>query len=156
MMRTKPRGLVALIATLALLGVPASATAAGQLQRPQETASLGTFAGVRYVQYEGFFVGRTSTGSYRVPYRLSAPADPALSNRTAVVEVPHFAAGTTLRDDSLGRPFLFERRFIHASVGWSTATFGDGETVTNRILDPEAEGGLHPWRACASRRGRAY
>jgi hypothetical protein len=143
------------MAALAWFGVSAAASADGKLQRPYETASLGTFAGVHYEQYDGFFVGRTSTGNYRVPYRLSAPVDPALSDRTAVVEIPHFAIGTALRDNWLGRSFLFRRGLIHASVGWSTATFGDGETVTNRILDPGAEGVfIHGGRTLPGEDGR--
>jgi Alpha/beta hydrolase domain len=134
------RPLVAIIVALGLLALPANAAADGKLERPHETASLGTFAGVPYTQYEGFFLGRTSTGNYRVPYRLSAPANPALTNRTVLVEPPHFAIGTVLRDWWLGQRFLFERRFVHASVGYSTTGPGGGAAITNRILDPEAEG----------------
>src|SRR5215217_1696684 len=130
----------ALCASFLVALTTSSAFASGKLTPPLQASSLGTFDGVAYVQYEGFFVGRTSTGNYRVPYQLSAPVDPRLSNRTVLVEPPHFAIGTVLRDWWLGRPFLFERRFLHASVGYSTATFGDGETVTSRILDPEVEG----------------
>jgi hypothetical protein len=135
-----PRALRVVIAVVGLLLLPASAAADGRLERPHEIASLGSFTGVPYSQYEGLFTGRTPTGNYRVPYRLSAPANPELANSTVLVEPPHFAIGTVVLDWWLGRAFLFERRFLHASVGYSTATFGDGETITNRILDPEAEG----------------
>lgn len=76
-----------------------------------------------------------------MPYRISAPANRRSANRGAVlVEPPHFATGTLLREGWLGRPFLFGRRFLHASVGYSMTSFGDGVSITNRILDPAAEG----------------
>ena len=128
-----------LACALVLLALPATASAEGKLQRPRETSSLGTFAGVAYTQYDGFFVGRSSTGNYRVPYRLSAPADPGSASRPVLVEPPHFALGTLLRDDWLGRRFLFERGFLHGAVGYSVATFGE-DAPTNRILDPQARG----------------
>ncbi len=82
---------------------------------------LGTFGGVQYVQYDGLFVGRTSTGNFRVPYRISAPANPRRANHsTVLVEPPHAATGTYLREGYLGMPFLFGRGFLHASVGYST------------------------------------
>src|SRR5918994_2309248 len=119
---------------LALPAFPSTASAAGKLQPPSKT-SLGTFNGVEYFQYAGLFAGKTSTGKYSVPYRISAPANPRSASRgTVLVEPPHFAQGTYLRESYLGRPFLFgeDRRFLHASVGYST-TF-------NRILDPTAKG----------------
>jgi hypothetical protein len=76
-----------------------------------------------------------------VPYRISAPANPRRANHgTVLVEAPHFATGTFLRESWLGRPFLFGRGFLHASVGYSTTSFGDGVSITNRILDPAAQG----------------
>ena len=145
----------ALLASIVLVLTAPSAFADGKLTPSLRTSSLGAFDGVPYVQYEGSFVGKTSTGNYRVPFQLSAPADARLSNRAILVEPPHFAIGTVLRDWWLGRPFLFERRFLHASVGYSTATFGDGETVTNRILDPEAKGiFIHGGRALPGEDGR--
>src|SRR5918997_4088297 len=75
---------------------PSTASAAGKLQPVLKTSSLGKFGGVRYVQYDGLFVGKTSTGNYRVPYRISAPANPRHANRKVLVEPPHFAAGTEL------------------------------------------------------------
>src|SRR5215208_3195129 len=122
-------------ASLGLLALPvftSTASAAGKLQPPSKT-SLGTFHGVEYFQYEGLFAGKTSTGKYSVPYRISAPANPRSANSsTVLVEPPHFATGTFLRESYLGRPFLFGEGFLHASVGYST-TF-------NRILDPTAKG----------------
>ena len=53
----------------------------------------GTFGGIAYVQYDGIFAGQTSTGAYRVPYRITAPANLRLANRTVVVEPPHGSAG---------------------------------------------------------------
>ena len=45
------------------------------------------------------------------------------------------------REGWLGRPFLFGRGFLHASVGYSTgAPPGSGMSITNRILDPVAKG----------------
>src|SRR3712207_3380599 len=102
---------------------------------------LGTFGGVQYVQYDGFFVGKTSTGDFRVPYRISAPANPgpAIGNNTVLVEPPHNAAGAYLREGYLGMPFLFGRGFLHATVGYSMAT---PDTFAGRILnlDPAAQG----------------
>jgi hypothetical protein len=130
-------------ATLGLLALPvfpSTASAAGKLQPVLETSPLGRFGGVQFVQYDGLFVGTTSTGTYSVPYRISAPANPRRAIRsTVLVEPPHFATGTYLRESWLGRPFLFGRGFLHASVGYSMATFGDGVTITNRILDPAAQ-----------------
>jgi hypothetical protein len=80
---------------------------------------LGTFGGVQYVQYDGFFLGKTSTGNFRVPYRISAPANPgpAIGNKTVLVEPPHEAQGTYLHERYLGMPFLFGRGFLHAFRG---------------------------------------
>src|SRR5215204_3489450 len=131
-------------ASLGLLALPvfsSIASAAGKLQQRSETL-LGTFRGVKYVQYDGLFVGETSTGTYSVPYRISAPANPRSASRsTVLVEPPHFAQGTFLRESYLGRPFLFNRGFVHASVGYSTgAPPFSGVTISNRILDPAANG----------------
>jgi hypothetical protein len=127
--------------TLCLLVLPvfpSTASAAGKLQPVLKTSSLGKFGGVHYVQYDGLFVGKTSTGNYRVPYRISTPANPRRANRgTVLVEPPHFALGTYLREGWLGRPFLFGRGFLHASVGYSTTTSGP---FVYRILDPAAQG----------------
>src|SRR5215211_5274159 len=123
-------------ASLGLLALPvftSTASAAGTLQEPSKTLLLGKFRGVEYFQYEGLFVGSTSTGTYSVPYRISAPAKLRSASRsTLLVEPPHFAQGTFLRESYLGRPFLFNRGFVHASVGYST--------FANRILDPAAQG----------------
>jgi Alpha/beta hydrolase domain len=131
----------AALGLLVLPVFPSTASAVGKLHPVLKTSSLGTFGGVNYVQYDGLFVGRTSTGNYRVPYRISAPANPSRANHgTVLVEPPHFATGTFLREGWLGRPFLFGRGFLHASVGYSTTSFGDGVSITNRILDPAAQG----------------
>jgi hypothetical protein len=128
----------AALGLLVLPVFPSTASAAGKLQPVLKTSSLGKFGGVKYVQYDGLFVGKTSTGSYRVPYRISAPANPGRANRgTVLVEPPHFALGTYLREGWLGRPFLFGRGFLHASVGYSTTTSGP---FVYRILDPAAQG----------------
>ena len=128
----------AALGLLVLPVFPSTASAAGKLQAPVKTSSLGTFGGVQYVQYDGLFVGKTSTGNYSVPYRISAPANPRrATRRTVLVEPPHFATGTYLREGWLGRPFLFGRGFLHASVGYSTTTSGP---FVYRILDPTAQG----------------
>jgi hypothetical protein len=124
-------------ASLGLLALPvfsSTASAAGKLQLAEtDPIPLGTFGGVEYLQYEGLFVGKTSTGRYSVPFRISAPANPRSARRsTVLVEPPHFSQGTFLRESYLGRPFLFNSGFVHASVGYST--------FANRILDPTADG----------------
>src|SRR5215207_8942515 len=131
-------------ASLGLLALPvftSTASAAGKLQPPSKT-SLGTFGGVEYFQDEGLFAGKTSTGKYSVPYRISAPANPRSATRsTVLVEPPHFAQDTFLRESYLGRPFLFGEGFLHASVGYSTGSPpGFGVSISNRILDPAAKG----------------
>ena len=120
---------------------PSTALGAGKLEQPQKTSSLGTFGGVEYIQYDGAFAGKTSRGNYRVPYRISTPANPRRANHTVLVEPPHFAAGTELGDNSLGRPFLFGRRFLHASVAYSTASLGEPSTIGS-ILDPATREGF--------------
>ena len=45
--------------------------------------------------------------------------------------------GTYLREGWLGRPFLFGRGFLHASVGYITTASGP---FVCRILDPAAQG----------------
>jgi Alpha/beta hydrolase domain len=134
----RKHGLIGLLAALALLAFPSGALADGKLQQPRTVSDLGTFDGITYRAYSGFFVGKTSTGNYRVPYEVAGPAQPTLGNGTVLVEPPHFAIGTGVRDWWLGRDFLFGRRFSYGAVGWSTATL-DGE-VTNRILDSSARG----------------
>jgi hypothetical protein len=132
-------GLLALlVAAVAVFVCPAGALADGKLERPRTVSELGTVNGVAYRSYSGFFVGETSTGNYRVPYELAGPTQPTLANGTVLVEVPHFFAGTAVRDLVLGRRFLFGGRFSYGAVGWSTATSA-GE-ITNRILDPSARG----------------
>src|SRR5215208_1083352 len=129
-------------ASLGLLALPvftSTASAAGKLQLAESrTTSLGTFEGVQYLQYEGLFTGKTSTGKYSVPFRISAPANPRnAKSSTVLVEPPHDATGTYLRESYLGRPLLFGEGFLHASVGYSTTTSGP---FVYRILDPAAQG----------------
>ena len=79
------------------------------------------------------FAGRTSTGAFRVPYRITAPVDPGDgSGGAVVVEPPHFATGLGTLEFQLGRAFLLGRRFTHAGVGYSTTSFGPG--LDQRIL----------------------
>jgi hypothetical protein len=134
----RKRELIGLLAALAALACPAGALADGKLQQPLTASDLGTFDGITYRSYSGFFAGKTSTGNYRVPYEVAGPAQPALGNGTVLVEPPHFDVGTVVGDHWLGPDFLFGGRFSYGAVGWSTAT-REGE-VTNRILDPGASG----------------
>ena len=125
----------------AILFIPALATAEGKLDRPHRISALGTYGGVSYNRYDGFFSGRTSTGDYRVPYRIDAPTNSSLGNGAVIMEPPHFAAGPALPEAFLGRRLLFGQRFAHAAVGYSLITFGDPDhTITNRIIDPAAKG----------------
>lgn len=129
----------ALVVGLSLLASPARAATPDHLGSATVTP-LGTFGGIAYVQYDGVFEGETSTGAFRVPYRISAPADPSLSNRTVLVEAPHFAVALGALNLYLRPGFLFQRGFVHAGVGWST--------LANRILDRSVpgtfiDGGFH-------------
>jgi hypothetical protein len=114
-------------------GLPASAAAEDQLLGPTATPA-GTFGGVPYIRYDGIFQGETSTGAFRVPYRITAPADPALGNRTVIVEPSHRVVGLGVLNLYLRPDLLFTRGFAHAGIGWSTASFGPG--ADKRILDP--------------------
>ncbi|UQX04660.1 alpha/beta hydrolase domain-containing protein [Streptomyces sp. RerS4] len=102
-----------------------------RLSRPTVT-QLGSFGGISYVRYDGVFEGATSTGRFRVPYRISAPADTSRTNGTVVVEPSHFVVGLGALDVYLRPDFLFRRGFVHAGIGWST--------LGNRILDPSVPG----------------
>ena len=113
-----------------------AAGAEGTLGAPT-SAVIGGAPGVVFVQFDGVVSGRTSTGAYRVPYRITIPAPPARTNRTVVVEPPHFALGLGALEQLLGLRFLLARGFAHAGIGWSTASFGDGLDL--RILDPGAD-----------------
>src|SRR4051794_33778527 len=101
-------GKVLLVASaVALVGVCLNASpalAAGVLARPV-ASSAGTYGGIKYMQYDGTFSGRTSTGDYRVPYRITAPADPFQGNRTVLVEPPHAGFGLGALEHYLGRDF---------------------------------------------------
>ena len=125
-------GLAALAA--AIVAVPALAN--GTLGTAAATPA-GMYGGIAYVEYNGIFSGRTSTGTYRVPYRITAPANPSRGNRTVLVEPPHYAEGLNGLDLHFGRAFLFGRGFVHSGVGYSTANF-DG--FDKRILDPSVPG----------------
>ena len=89
---------------------------------------IGTYGGIDYVLHAGRFVGITAKGEFRVPFEIVAPANPRRGNRTVVFEAPHFIYGTAARDFILGPELLFERRFSHASVGFSNQDFN--------LLDP--------------------
>ena len=128
------------LAPLALLA-PSPVAADGGLGQPLATP-VGTFGGIAYVQYDGIFEGQTSTGAYRVPYRITAPADSSLANETVLVEPSHHSIGLGALNIYLRRDFLFSRGFVHAGIGWST--------INRRILDPSVpgtfiEGGFHEY-----------
>src|SRR5262245_37116243 len=148
-MKGRHRPFLAFLAlgAVALLA-PLLAAAEGGLGEPVATP-VGTFGGIAYVQYDGLFEGQTSTGAYRVPYRITAPENPADGNRTVLVELvepPHGAAGLGALEVYLRRDFLFSRGFIPAGIGWST--------LGTRILDPSVpstfiDGGFRRFRANA-------
>jgi hypothetical protein len=119
-------------------GVPHAAAATDDIEAPTTATPAGSFDGVDYVQYDGVFAGHTSTGAFRVPYRITAPVDPDDGNGAVVMEPPHFATGLGTLAFQLGRKFLLGRRFIHAGVGYSTTSFGPGRD--QRILDPTVPG----------------
>jgi alpha/beta hydrolase family protein len=134
-------GIGAMLVILALavvaLVTPSPVTAEGLIGQPR-TTPVGTFGGIAYVQHDGLFEGQTSTGAYRVPYRITAPLEPVRGNRTVLIEPPHPIAGMGMLERELGRSFLFSRGFAHAGIGWSTTRYGkDGD---NRIVDPTAPG----------------
>ena len=124
------------LAVVALLA-PSPVAAEGELRTPIAT-QIETFGGIAYLQYDGIFEGETSTGAYRVPYRITAPAHPSRGNRTVLIEPSHFAIGLGTLNVYLRRDFLFPRGFAHAGIGWSTTSLGDGANF--RILDPTAPG----------------
>jgi hypothetical protein len=131
-----------LIMTLmfALGAIAPTAHAAGQLGVPRSITPLGTFGneGIQYNQYDGIFEGQTSTGSYRVPYRITAPAKTNQGSGTVMVEGPHAVGALGTPGHFFGREFLFSRRIAHAGVGYSTFARGipGFEILTMRILDP--------------------
>jgi hypothetical protein len=92
----------------------------------------GTWGGIEYDQYAGVFEGATSTGAFRVPYRITAPADPSQGNGKVVVEPSHFAVGLEMLNSNLGRELLLSRGFAHAGIGWGV--------LGNRILDRSVPG----------------
>ncbi len=114
------------------VGYAAPATVQDQLLPPVATQSE-TFGGIAYVQYDGIFEGQTSTGEFRVPYRITVLEDLGFGNRTVIVEPSHYVAGLATLDSALGRDFLLSRGFAHAGIGWSTTKLGSSHL---RILDP--------------------
>jgi hypothetical protein len=119
-------------------GISHAAAATDDVEAPTTATPAGSFDGVDYVQYDGVYAGHTSTGAFRVPYRITAPVDPDDGNGAVVIEPPHFATGLGTLAFQLGRKFLLGRRFIHAGVGYSTTSFGPG--LDQRILDPTVPG----------------
>lgn len=128
---------VALLVTIAPR-VSDAVAGSDDIAAPATATPAGSFDGVDYVQYDGVFAGHTSTGAFRVPYRITAPVNPGDGNGAVVVEPPHFATGLGTLEFQLGRKFLLGRRFTHAGVGYSTTSFGPGGD--KRILDPSVPG----------------
>jgi hypothetical protein len=128
---------VALLVTVAP-GVSGAVAASDDVEAPTAATPAGSFDGVDDVQYDGVFAGHTSTGAFRVPYRITAPVDPDDGNGAVVMEPPHFATGLGTLAFQLGRRFLLGRGFTHAGVGYSTTSFGPG--LDQRILDPSVPG----------------
>jgi hypothetical protein len=128
------------VATLVTIvpGVSHAAAATDDVEAPTTATPAGSFDGVEFVQYDGVFAGHTSTGGFRVPYRITAPVNPGDGNGAVVVEPPHFATGLGTLAFQLGRAFLLGRGFSHAGVGYSTTSFGPG--LDQRILDPTVPG----------------
>jgi len=142
--RRRPRrfagALTALVLTVLPIGESGMAgaeVATDDIETPVAIPA-GSFDGVDFVQYDGVFAGRTSTGAFRVPYRITAPADPAHANGAVVVEAPHFATGLGGLEFQMGREFLLGRGFVHAGVGYSTTSLGPA--LDQRILDPGVAG----------------
>jgi hypothetical protein len=130
--------LVALISSVGLVGAAHAAVVTDDRLLAPSATQIGTFAGVPYVQYDGIFEGQTSTGAFRVPYRITAAADPGLGNGTVLVEPSHFGIGLGALEVYLRPDLLFTRGFAHAGIGWSTTSFGPG--FDRRILDPTVPG----------------
>jgi hypothetical protein len=66
---------VALFVTVAP-GVSDADAGSDDIEAPTTAIPVGSFDGVDYAQYGGVFAGHTSTGAFRVPYRITAPVDP--------------------------------------------------------------------------------
>jgi hypothetical protein len=113
---------------LALLAMSTAARADAAALIEISSSPYGAFGGLDYVRHAGRFVGETSRGAFRVPFEIVAPADPRRGNRTVLFEAPHFIYGTAGRDSTFGPDLLFQRRFSHASVGFSNEGFN--------LLDP--------------------
>lgn len=120
----------------ALAGQDPPAAAPGRLLPP--TAKRVQAGHVSYCQYDGIFAGRTSTGAFRVPYRLSTSGRPRHGDGTVIVEPSHFAVGLGILERRLQPDLVIGNGFTHAGIGWSTASFGPGANL--RILDPTAPG----------------
>ncbi len=88
-----------------------------------ESAPYGEFNGIEYVRHTGRFVGTTARGDFRVPFEIVAPRNPDNGNGTVLIEPPHFIFGTGGRESTLGPDLMFNRRFSHASVGFSNENF---------------------------------
>src|SRR5262249_22464361 len=143
-----------IVTIAAVLATASTASAAGSLDPPISTTSLGTHNGIAYVRYQGLFRGTTADpttgGAYLVPYHLEVPADLADANRTVLVEPPHFFGGAgTVGDSEMGRTFFFARGFEHAAVGYGLTDFlGRGPSSDNTILVPGLDCVTHPGPDC--------
>jgi len=122
------------VATLAVVTFPSVAAAAGYLEPPISREFFGQFDGRTYELCKGRFVGRTTTGNYRVPYELTRLLHPEEGNRSVLLELPHYRLGCTWARDYGLSEVLFGRMGVqHASVGYSTA-YADTPPQTGRFL----------------------
>ena len=124
-------GLVGTVVT----AIPDAVALADDIEPPTSTVVVDA-GGASHVQHDGVFTGTTSTGAFRVPYRITTPLHLAEANGAVVVEAPHFATGLGTLEFQMGERFLLGRGFVHAGVGYSTTSIGPGL----RILDPSVPG----------------
>src|SRR5690606_21480360 len=88
--------------SLLLLGALSMGTPAAPAFVNVTSEPFGQFGGIDYLRYRGRFEGRTAAGAFRMPFEIVAPADPALGNRTVIVEPSHFTFGLLARDMVIG------------------------------------------------------
>ncbi len=116
--------------TIAIIGLASVGSANAGTLIANSSEPYGTFRGIDYVVHRGRFAGTTRQGNFLVPYEIVAPVDSRRANRKLVFEPPHFLFGPGGRNSTLGPSMLFERRYSHATVGFSN----NG----GNILDPNA------------------
>ena len=127
---------VALLVTIAP-GVSDADAATDDIEALTTATPAGSFDGVDYVQYDGVFAGRTSTGAFRsrtASPRQSIPTTATVpwssSHRTSPRAWAPLSSSWAVRSCS--------DEVHHAGVGYSTTSFGPG--LDQRILDPTVPG----------------